>query len=285
MPATNARALEKARSLPADAIIIDLEDSVAPDRKDEARAQAMTALKSGGYGRRETVLRVNGLATDWFEADLRAASQAAPDAVLIPKVESALDLQSIAAALKTCSCPGQLQVWIMVETPRAILNIAEIAATREQLPECRLACFVLGTNDIQKDTRALDHPERLPLLFALQSAVIAARAYGLDILDGVYNDFRDEAGFRQECQQGRLLGMDGKTVIHPGQIAIANQVYAPPPDEIAWARRVLAEFERPENKGKGAVSLDGKMVELLHAEIARRTVAMAETIAAMETGS
>ncbi|MGE0627027.1 MAG: CoA ester lyase [Hyphomicrobiaceae bacterium] len=282
MPATNARALEKAKTLAADAIIIDLEDSIAPERKAEARTQAIAAVKGGGYGRRELVIRLNGPSTSWFDADVAAAVAAAPDAILIPKIESAAEMQAIGERLKRHGARPELSVWIMMETPLAVLNAREIAAARRQCPECRLSCLVLGTNDIQKETRALDHPERLPLMFALQTCVTAARAYGLDILDGVFNDFRDESGFRRECSQGRLLGMDGKTLIHPSQVPVANEIFAPPADEVAWARRVIAAFEEPESKGKGAVSIDGRMIELLHAEIARRTVALADAIADLE---
>ena len=278
MPGSNARALEKAKSLPADVIIVDLEDSIAPSKKDEARAQAAVAVKAGGYGRRELVFRINGPGTPWFEDDLAAAIDAAPDAVLIPKIETPLDLERIGERLVALGAPERTRIWIMVETPLAVLNATAIAETSARYPDCRLSCFVLGTNDILKDTRALATPDRMPLSFALQATVLAARAYGLDILDGVYNAFRDLDGFRRECVQGRTLGMDGKTVIHPDQIVIANEVFAPPADEVAWARKIIAAFELPENQAKGVVQLDGQMVELLHAEIARRTVTIADAI-------
>ena len=278
MPGSNARALEKARTLAADVIIVDLEDSIAPEKKAEARAQAVAALKAGGYGRRELVLRVNGLGTPWFEDDFAAAVAAAPDAVLVPKIETPAELVQIAGKLQQLRAAERTRVWIMMETPRAVLNAAAITETATRVPGCRLSCVVLGTNDIQKETRALTTPDRMPLLYALQATVLASRAYGLDILDGVYNAFRDADGFRRECVQGRTLGMDGKTLIHPDQIAIANEVFAPPSDEVAWARKVLAAFEVPENKAKGVVQIDGQMVELLHAEIARRTVAIADAI-------
>lgn len=279
MPATNARAVEKARSLPVDGIALDLEDSIAPEKKDEARSAAVAAIGAGGFGRREVVMRLNGPATSWFEADLAAAATAGPDAILVPKVERPEQLRMIGERLEQLAAPGRTRLWIMMETPLAVLNAHAVAQASRNWPQCRLSCFVLGTNDIQKETRALDHPERLPLLMALQTSVFAARAYGLAILDGVYNNFKDTDGLRRECRQGRLLGMDGKTLIHPAQIDIANEVYGPPDAEIAWARRIIAAFEQPEHQGRGAISLDGQMVELLHLEIARRTVAMADAIA------
>ena len=283
MPGNNARAHEKARMLPADAIVLDLEDSISPDQKDAARNQAGAVIKAGGFGRREVVLRTNGIKTAWFEADLAAAVLAAPDGVLIPKIDRPEDLRGIGERLDALRAPAHMVVWIMMETPLAVLNAAVIAEASQRYPACRLAVLVLGTNDIQKETRALDHPERMPLMYALQASVTAARAYGLDILDGVYNNFRDTEGFRRECLQGRMLGMTGKTAIHPSQVEIANDVYGPPADEIAWARRIIAAFEQPEHQGKGAISLDGKMVELLHRDIALRTVAMADAIAEIGT--
>jgi citrate lyase subunit beta/citryl-CoA lyase len=280
MPGSNVRAHEKARTLPADAIVLDLEDSIAPDQKESARAQAVASIKAGGFGRREVLLRTNGMSTRWFETDLGAAVAAAPAGILVPKIEKPDDLRQLGEYLDALGAPAHMVTWIMMETPLAVLNAAAIAETSKRYPACRLACLVLGTNDIQKETRALDHPDRLPLLYALQVSVAAARAYGLDILDGVYNNFRDLEGFRRECLQGRMLGMTGKTAIHPSQLDIANDVYGPPAEEVAWARRIIAAFELPENKGKGAISLDGKMVELLHREIAVRTVAMADSIEA-----
>ena len=280
MPATNARAVEKARTLPVDGIALDLEDSIAPEKKDEARASAVAAVKAGGFGRREILIRTNGPQTAWFDVDFAAAVSAAPDAILVPKVDKPEQLRQIGDRFAALKAAAHTRLWIMMETPLAILNAHAIAESSQRWPDCRLACFVLGTNDIQKETRALDHPDRMPLLFALQTAVFAARAYKLSILDGVYNNFRDTEGFRRECVQGRLLGMDGKTCIHPSQIDIANEAYGPPAAEVAWARRIIAAFEQPEHKGKGAISLDGQMVELLHLEIAQRTVALANSIAA-----
>lgn len=285
MPATNARAVDKARTLPVDGLALDLEDSIAPEKKEEARVAAAAAVKAGGFGRREVIIRTNGPESSWFEADLAAASSVAPDAILVPKVETPEQLLHIGSRLAALEAPPNMRLWIMMETPLAVLNAHAIAATSKTNQECRLSGLVLGTNDIQKETRTLDHPERLPLLLALQTAVFAARAYKLSILDGVYNNFRDLDGFRRECQQGRLLGMDGKTLIHPGQIDIANESYGPPAAEVAWARRVIAAFDDPQHKGKGAISIDGQMVELLHLDIARRTVAMADALALPPTGT
>jgi citrate lyase subunit beta/citryl-CoA lyase len=279
MPATNTRAVEKARSLSVDGVALDLEDSIAPEKKEEARSAAVDAIRAGGFGPREVVMRLNGPTTSWFDADLAAAAAAGPDAILIPKIERPEQLGMIGRRLLELKAPEKTRVWIMMETPLAVLNAHAIAEASRQWKECRLSCFVLGTNDIQKETRALDHPERLPLLMALQTSVFAARAYGLSILDGVYNNFKDSEGFRRECRQGRVFGMDGKTLIHPSQIDIANEVFGPQPEEVAWARRIISAFELPESQEKGAISLDGQMVELLHLEIAQRTVAMADAIA------
>ena len=279
MPATNARAVEKARSLPVDALALDLEDSVAPEKKNEARNAAAAAVATGGFGRREVVIRTNGPDTAWFDDDFAVAQKAAPDAILVPKVERTEDLSRIAAAFRRHATPERTRLWIMMETPLAVLNAHPLAEASRSIPDCRLETFVLGNNDIQKVTRSLDHPERIPLMFAIQSLIMAARAYGLSMLDGVYNNFKDLDGFRRECEQGRLLGMDGKTLIHPSQIEIANAAYGPQPAEVDRALRIIAAFETPEAKGKGAINFEGEMVELLHLEIARRTVEMASNIA------
>lgn len=280
MPGSNARALEKARSLPADALILDLEDAVAPEAKEAARAQVCAAVKAGGYGRREVAIRVNGLDTPWGEADLEAAAAAAPDAVLVPKPGSGVDIARATEALARAGAPDRTRLWAMVETPPAILNVAEIAAASKR-PGARLACFVMGTNDLVKETRADLSHNRRPALYWMSAAIIAARAYGLDVLDGVYNNFKDLDGFRRECQHGRALGFDGKTLIHPDQVAIANEVFAPPEAEVAFARKIIAAFDAPESKGKGVITVEGRMVELMHAETARRTVSIAEAIEAM----
>jgi citrate lyase subunit beta / citryl-CoA lyase len=277
MPGSNARALEKARSLPADALILDLEDAVAPETKETARAQVCAAVKSGGYGRREVVIRINGLDTPWGRADLEAAAAVAPDAVLVPKPGSGADIAKATEALARAGAPDRTRLWAMIETPLAILNVAEIAAAAKR-PGARLACFVMGTNDLVKETRAALSRSRRPALYWMSAAITAARAYGLDALDGVYNNFKDLDGFRRECGHGRALGFDGKTLIHPDQVAIANEVFAPPDAEVAFARKIIAAFDRPESKGKGVITVDGRMVELLHAEMARRTVAIADAI-------
>jgi citrate lyase subunit beta/citryl-CoA lyase len=280
IPGSNARALEKARSLPADALILDLEDAVAPEAKETARAQVCAAVKAGGYGRREVVIRVNALDTAWGMADLEAAAAAAPDAVLIPKPGSGAEIEKATQALTGAGAPGKTRVWAMIETPLAILNLAEIAAASKR-PGARLSCFVMGTNDLVKETRAELSGDRLQALYWLSAAVTAARAGGLDVLDGVYNNFRDIEGFRRECMHGRALGFDGKTLIHPDQVAIANEVFAPAEAEVAFARKIIAAFDEAGNRGKGVITVEGRMVELLHAEMAHRTVSIAEAIAAM----
>ncbi|HEX8168577.1 MAG TPA: CoA ester lyase [Beijerinckiaceae bacterium] len=277
MPGANARALEKARTLPADGIIIDLEDAVAPEAKAAARTQVAAAVAQGGYGHREVVIRVNAPDTLWGEDDLRAAAGAGPDAILIPKVSDAATLTSIGHRLRRLGAPEAIRVWAMIETPLAILRCEEIARAARDV-DTRLSCFVMGTNDLAKETRARLVPGRAPMLPWLGAAVAAARAHGLDILDGVYNGLQDEAGLRAECEQGRDLGFDGKTLIHPNQIGPANEIFAPPDEEVEHARAVIAAFARPENQGKGVISLEGRMVERMHAEIARRTVALAEAI-------
>jgi citrate lyase subunit beta / citryl-CoA lyase len=277
MPGANARALEKARTLPADGIIIDLEDAVAPNAKEAARAQVVAAVRQGGYGHREVVIRVNASDTPWGEADLAAACEAAPDAILVPKVSDSGTLVSIGHRLRRLGASEKMRVWAMIETPLAILRCEEIARAARDV-DTRLACFVMGTNDLAKETRARQVPGRAPMLPWLATAVAAARAHDLDILDGVYNGLQDEAGFRAECEQGRDLGFDGKTLIHPNQVGPANEVFAPPAAEIDEARAIIAAFARPENRGKGVISLEGRMVERMHADIAERTVALAEAI-------
>ena len=275
MPGSNARALEKARSLPADALILDLEDAVAPDAKDLARSQVCDAVKAKGFGKREVIVRVNGLSTPWGEHDLKAAADAQPDAILVPKIESARELNTIEAMLG--GADAAIAVWAMIETPRAILNLAAIAAAGG-----RLACFVMGTNDLIKEVRGVHTQDRMNLAAALGLSVLAARANGIAAIDGVYNDIQNADGFKATCTQARAFGFDGKTLIHPSQIEPCNAAFAPSAEEVAAARQLIAAFELPENKGKGAIKVDGRMVELLHAEIARGTVAMADAIAALE---
>jgi citrate lyase subunit beta / citryl-CoA lyase len=273
MPGSNARALEKAKSLPADALILDLEDAVAPETKEAARLQVCAAVKAGGYGHRELVIRVNALDTPWGKADLEAAAAAGPDAVLVPKPGMAADILRAAEALSRAGAPDKTRLWAMIETPLAILNVGPIASASR-----RLGCLVMGTNDLVKETRADLSANRRPALYWLSATITAARAFGLDALDGVYNDFKDADGFRRECVHGRRLGFDGKTLIHPDQVATANEVFAPQAAEIAWATKIIAAFDAPENKGKGVITVEGRMVERLHAVMARRTVAIAEAI-------
>jgi len=277
MPGSNARAIEKARALPADAFILDLEDAVAPDAKELARKQVCEAVKAGGFGKREIVIRVNGLWTQWGEDDLSAAIAAGPNAVLVPKVSSSSDLQAIEERFAGHDIERRTAIWAMMETPLAILNAGQIASAGG-----RLRCFVMGTNDLIKEFRGLHTPDRANLSAALGISVAAARAYGLSVIDGVYNDIQNADGFLDSCKQARAYGFDGKTLIHPSQIGPCNDVFAPSKEEVAAAQRIIAAFDLPENKDKGAISLDGRMVELLHAEIARQTVAMADAIAAIQ---
>jgi citrate lyase subunit beta/citryl-CoA lyase len=278
MPGSNARALEKAKTLPVDGVILDLEDAVAPDAKAVARDQVVAAVKAGGFGAREVFIRVNGIETPWFADDLNAAISAAPDAILVPKVSNPEQPEQIGARLLSLHANLHTRVWAMIETPTAIFNVREIAATARD-SETRLAGFVMGTNDIAKETRARLLPGRAPMLPWLTTCVLAAREYGIDILDGVYNDIADADGFAQECAQARDLGFDGKTLIHPNQIEPCNMAFSPAPDEVAQARKMIAAFDLPENRDKGVVQIDGRMVERMHAEMARRTVAIAEAIA------
>lgn len=284
MPGSNARALEKAREIPADALILDLEDAVAPDAKEEARAQVCAAVKQGGYGKREIAIRVNGLDTPWGRADIEAAVAAGPDAILVPKINSAADVERAEHALSEAGARGDIQLWCMIETPLAMLNIQAIAAKARE-PGSRMSVWVMGTNDIAKELRAAHTPDRVPMLASLGLALIAARAYGLVILDGVYNDIKDEHGFAAVCEQGRDMGFDGKTLIHPSQVGPCNTIFSPDPETVAFARKTMEAFELPENKGKGVLKVDGRMVEILHAEIARRTVAIADAIRELEGAS
>ncbi len=279
MPGSNARALEKAKTLAADGVILDLEDSVAPDAKEAARAQVADAVKAGGFGTREVFIRVNGIDTPWHAEDLAAAAQAAPDAILVPKVSTPDTVELIGRRLLDMGTPHKTRVWAMIETPLALFNILPIAAQARD-SETRLAGFVMGTNDLAKDTRARLVPGRAPMLAWLSTCVAAARIHGIDILDGVYNDIANTDGFYVECTQGVELGFDGKTLIHPNQIEPCNRAFSPSPEEVAQARKIIGVFDLPENKGRGVVSIEGRMVERLHAEMARRTVAIADAIEA-----
>ncbi len=278
MPGSNPRVLEKARGLPADALIFDLEDAVAPEAKETARQQVAAALAEGGYAPRERIVRINAPGTEWFEADLEMVIEIRPDALLLPKVARPADIHRLAGPLAEAG----IALWAMMETPLAVLNARDIAATAEETP---LSCLVMGTNDLARETGASLAEGRLAFRPWLATCVAAARAFGLSVIDGVYNDFRDEEGFAAECRQGRLMGFDGKTVIHPAQIGPANAIFAPTDEEVAWAERIVAAFARPENAGKGAISIDGRMVERLHLEIAGRTLALARAIREREKGA
>ncbi len=281
MPGSNTRALEKAKTIAADALILDLEDAVAPDSKAEARANVCNAVKAGGYGNRELVIRINALETEWGMDDLAAACDAGPNAILVPKVSHPGDIMSVAKILKARHVPETTSLWAMMETPHAVLNAKEIAALGAD-PESRLSCFVLGTNDLLKESRALARNERFAIVPWLSITLVAARAYGLDVLDGVFNDFRDDAGLRAECEHGRTLGMDGKTLIHPSQVAPCNEIFSPNADEVEWSKKIIAAFQLPENQKKGAITVDGRMVERLHMVMAERVVSIAEAIAHAE---
>jgi citrate lyase subunit beta/citryl-CoA lyase len=280
MPGSNAKALAKARELPTDAVILDLEDSVSPDAKVAARAQVMQVVREGGFGSREVVVRVNGAHTPWGEADLEAAIAAAPDAILLPKIDGPGGIMLAARALSDARAPEKTRLWAMMETPMAILSAGSIAATAAD-PTARLEVLVMGLNDLAKETRARLVPGRAAFSTWLALCVAAARAHGCDILDGVYNDIADLRGFRAECEQGREMGLDGKTLIHPSQIDTCNEVFAPSATEVASARAIIDAFRLPENIGKGVIQLNGRMVERLHAELAERTLTIAHGITAL----
>jgi citrate lyase subunit beta/citryl-CoA lyase len=279
LPGSNAKALAKASTLSADALILDLEDSVAPDHKITAREQVVQAVRAGGFGGREVVIRVNGPHTPWGDEDLAAAAAAKPDAILLPKVDGPGAIMVAARALREADAPEQTRIWAMMETPNAVLNAGSIASVAAD-PSSRLSVMVMGLNDLAKETRARLTPGRPTMAAWLATCVVAARAHGVDILDGVYNDIKDLDGFRLECLQGRDMGLDGKTLIHPGQIDICNEVFAPTSSEVESAAAIIAAFALPENAGRGVIQLDGRMVELLHADMARRTLAIADAIAA-----
>ncbi|MCB1259552.1 MAG: CoA ester lyase, partial [Acidimicrobiales bacterium] len=259
MPGANERALEKAKGLAADSLILDLEDAVAPDAKADARERVCAAVASGEYGRRELTIRANGLDTEWHADDVRAIAEAGPAAIVVPKINSAADVHAVEAALEAGGAPDHTRIWAMVETPVAMLAAAEIAAASE-----RLAVLVMGTNDLAKELHAEHVPGRQPLVTGLGLCLLAARATGKVILDGVYNDITDEAGFEAECVQGRQMGFDGKTLIHPSQLEPCNRVFAPSEDEIAKAQVIIAAFEEAEAEGRGVVTVDGRMIENLH---------------------
>lgn len=279
MPGSNARALEKAKTLATDVVIFDLEDAVAPDQKTAARKQVIEAVAKGGFGTRQVVIRINALDTPWGAEDLAAAAAVKPNAVLLPKPNVGADIQRATDVLDRAKADSSVKLWAMIETPLSILNIAEIAGTARHAGS-RLECFVLGTNDLVKETRAELDGNRTAALYWLSAAVTAARAHGLLALDGVFNAFKDLDGLMRECLQGRSLGFDGKTLIHPDQIAFANEAFAPAAGDVVWARKIIAAFDEPAHVGKGVITLEGRMVELLHRDMARRTVAIADAIAA-----
>lgn len=280
MPGANTRALEKAKTLAADCVILDLEDAVAPEAKDEARENICGAVKEGGYGPREVVIRINGLDTPWGKADLKAAAATEADAILAPKVSSAKDIKALDKALDKAGAPKDLQLWVMIETPLALLNIKKIAAAQKK---SRLTTFVMGTNDLAKETNCALAGNRAPFTFALSATIAAAKAFGLNTIDGVFNDIKDEAGFRAECEQGRDFGFDGKTLIHPSQLAPCNEVFSPDAEAVSHAKDVIKAFADPENAGQGVLKINGKMTELLHRDQAAKLVQIAEAIAAFET--
>ena len=280
MPGANPRALEKAKSLAADMLILDLEDAVAPDAKSEARDVISSAVNERAYGAREVVIRINGLDTEWGEDDMKMAVAAVPDGILVPKVESGEQVVELDNALTALGASEDLGLWVMIEMPLAILNIKEIAAASEST---RLRGFVMGTNDLAKEFNAVPTPDRQAFQVSLSLALTAARAYGLVAIDGVYNDIKNEEGFTAECEQGRVFGFDGKTLIHPAQLETANRIFSPDPADLEHAAAVIEAFGLPENKGLGVIKVNGKMAELLHLEQAKRLVAIKEAIDAMAT--
>jgi len=276
MPGSNTRAMEKAKTIAADAIILDLEDAVSPDAKATARQQICDALAGGGYGKREMIVRINGLDTPWGADDMAAIAKSGADAILVPKINDAATVQALVAAMDSNGAPASMALWCMMETPIGILNAQSIGAASD-----RVAVWVMGTNDIAKDTGAQHTPMRLPMVTALGICMLAARAYGIQILDGVYNDIKDEDGFRDICQQGLEMGFDGKTLIHPSQVGPCNDVFSPTAAQLEMASRIVAAFEEAEREGKGVVTVDGRMIENLHVEQAKKQLALAEAVAEM----
>ncbi len=277
MPGSNARALEKARTLPADSLILDLEDAVAPDAKELARKQVCEAVAAGGFGMREVIIRVNALSTRWGYEDIALAAKSGADGLLLPKVESADAIRHMEAIMRANGAPESLRIWAMMETPRSILESQRIA---ESTP--RMEGLVLGTSDLAKELDCAHTHERLPFMVSLGLCLLAARAAGLAILDGVYLDLNNDAGFEFACKQGQELGFDGKTLIHPKQVGPCNQVFTPKPEDVAWSRRIIDAHAAAAARGEGVVVVDGRLVENLHVESARRVVSMADAIAAME---
>jgi len=282
MPGSNARALEKARTLPADGLVLDLEDSVAPDAKASARDQIAQTVAAKPFGKREVLIRINALDTPWWRDDVAMAAKSGADGILVPKISSVDDLDNVGARLSEGGAPSSLAIWAMIETAPAVLHAEELAAA-SRAPKARLAGFVFGPNDNARETRIRMVPGRATMIPMITHCILAAHAYGIEMLDGPYSDFSNPEGFAAECRQALDLGFDGKTLIHPGQIEACNIIFTPPADEVAQARRIIAAFELPENASRGAIQLDGRMVERLHAEMAKRTIAIADAIAAMAT--
>ena len=278
MPSSNERALEKAKTLPVDALILDLEDAVAPDAKDAARENACAAVQSGEYGMRELTIRVNGIGTQWHDADIAAAAAAGPDAIVVPKVGSADEVRSLVAAMDAGGAPERTKLWAMIETPVAVLHAEDIARASD-----RLTCFVIGTNDLYKELGSHYRAGRAAIQASLQFLALGARAGGVAVVDGVFNNVKDDDGFRAEAEQGRELGFDGKTLIHPGQVEVANDVYGPSADEIADARAVIEAFEAAAAEGKGVATLNGRLIESLHVDTAKKVLATAAAIEALNT--
>ncbi len=280
MPGSNARALEKGRTLAADGLILDLEDAVAPDAKEPARDQIRDAIKEGGYGERELIVRVNGMDTSWGHDDLAAAAAMGADAVLLPKVESASAVHQAEAILETSGAPNDLAIWCMMETPLGMLHAEEVS---EASP--RISALVMGTSDLAKDLQCAHTRDRLPFITSLGLCMLAARAAGITILDGVHLDLQDDEGFEYSCRQGAELGFDGKTLIHPKTIDAANKAFSPSPEEVEWSKKIIAAHAEASAEGKGVVVVDGKLIENLHVLNAQRVVAMAEAIQEMETAA
>ncbi len=280
MPGSNARALDKAKTLPADALIFDLEDSVVPDAKEEARERVCAAVRAGGYGRRELVIRVNGADTATGKADIAAAATSGADAILLPKVESAATVRAALDRMATAGAPESQAVWCMLETPLGILHAEEIAAASP-----RVAALVMGTSDLAKDLGASHTRDRAPMLTSLSLCLLAARAHGLAAIDGVHLDLADDEGFAAACRQGKELGFDGKTLIHPKTLATANAAFSPSDEELSWSRKIFDAHGKAEAYGKGVVVVEGRLVETLHVEAARRAVALAEAIAGLEAAA
>lgn len=280
MPGSNTRALEKGRTLAADALILDLEDAVAPNQKEDARANICAAISKGGYGKRELLIRVNGFQTEWGLADMIAAATSGAHGIVIPKVESAEAIRTAETILEEHGAPDHMGIWCMIETPFGVLNAERIAASGR-----RIAGFVMGTSDLAKDVHAAHTRDREPMLYSLSQCLLVARAYGITILDGVHLNLSDDEGFYHSCVHGRDLGFDGKTLIHPKTIDKANEVFAPSETEITWSHRIIEAFATAQSKGEGVVLVDGKLIENLHVENAKRTVALAEAIEEMTTAN